>query len=604
MRFSLAGLNLLRKRKSAAVVPPNDSRRDHRTEPSMYSSPHCARSIGATLCLVVCAMAQPAAAEADQPLHAQIDATVGKRLLDRRITPAAICSDAEFVRRIHLDLTGIVPTSKQARNFLDDGAPDKRSRLIDRLLASPEYALHMARVFDVMLTERRIPTITSYDVPQTAWRAYLTESFAANKPWDRMVQEILGSDGTDEKLGSGVKFYLVRDVEPHALTRDVGRLFLGVDLQCAQCHDDPRFDDYRQADYYGLYAFVQRMKLYPTMPRGAQVAETAEGKTTFTSVFTTKSGETFPRLPGGEMLADPKLDKGKEYIVKPDPKQRSVPTYSRRLKLSERLPRQETKGFARNIANRVWAQFFGRGIVHPLDLHHATNPPSHPELLDRLERWLVEHHYDLRAYIRELVLSDAYQRSSVLPAGVKESPDDAFAVAPLRGLTAEQLRWSLLQATGRIEQHYAKLATAARKASADKKPSAAEPEWKTKLAANDALERQSATLITAFAGLPGQAEGAFDPVVDQALYLKNSVKLLPLLQDEPGTTLARLGAIVDRASLAEELYLSVLARRPTSDEIDEVRRILGEAKSPEATREALQALVWGLLSSAEFRLNH
>ncbi|MCE9603542.1 MAG: DUF1549 and DUF1553 domain-containing protein [Planctomycetia bacterium] len=469
----------------------------------MYSSPHCARIIGVVLGLAVCAMPQPAAAEAEPALHAQIDALVAKRLLERRIAPAGVCSDAEFVRRIYLDLTGVIPSAKQARDFLDDGSPGKRARLIDRLLVSPEYALHMARVFDVMLTERRIPTISSYDIPQAAWRAYLTESFAANKPWDRKVQEILGSDGTDEKLGSGVKFYLVRDVEPHALTRDVGRLFLGVDLQCAQCHDDPRFDDYHQADYYGLYAFVQRMKLHPMMPRGAQVAETAEGKTTFTSVFTTKNGETFPRLPGGEMLADPMLDKGKEYVVKPGPKDRSVPTYSRRLKLSERLPRQETKGFARNIANRVWAQFFGRGIVHPLDLHHATNPPSHPELLERLEQWMVEHQYDLRGYIRELVLSGAYQRSSVLPADVKELSDDAFAVAPLRGLTAEQLRWSLLQATGRIEMHYAKLAAAATKASADKKPAVAEPEWKVKHVGNEALERQSATLITAFAGLPG-----------------------------------------------------------------------------------------------------
>ncbi|MCE9608007.1 MAG: DUF1549 and DUF1553 domain-containing protein [Planctomycetia bacterium] len=570
----------------------------------MYSSPHCARFLGVVLGLAVCAMPQSASAEAEPALHAQIDALVAKRLLDRKITPAEVCSDAEFVRRIYLDLTGIIPTSTQARDFLDDEGGGKRARLIDKLLASPEYALHMARVYDVMLTERRIPTITSYDVPQAAWRAYLTESFAANKPWDRMVQEILGSDGADEKLGSGVKFYLVRDVEPHALTRDVGRLFLGVDLQCAQCHDDPRFDDYRQADYYGLYAFVQRMKLHPMMPRGAQVAETAEGKTTFTSVFTTKSGETFPRLPGGEMLADPMLDKGKEYVVKPGPKDRSVPTYSRRLKLSERLPRQETKGFARNIANRVWAQFFGRGIVHPLDLHHATNPPSHPELLERLEQWMVEHRYDLRGYIRELVLSDTYQRSSLLPNGVKELPDDAFAVALLRGLTAEQLRWSLLQATGHIEMHYAKLAAAVTKASADKKPAVAEPEWKVKHVGNEALERQSASLITAFAGLAGQGEGAFDPVVDQALYLRNSTKLLPLLQSESGTTLERLGAIIDSKSLAGEMYLSVLARRPTSDEIDEVRRILGDAKSPAARREALQALVWGLLSSAEFRLNH
>jgi hypothetical protein len=575
------------------------------------------RPIAWLVCLVSCLLVtSTATAEPAESLHAQIDTLLKRYWSDHKITPAKLSDDAEFMRRIYLDLTGIIPTPEQARRFLDDKAPNKRQQLIDELLASPDYALHMARVFDVMLTERRIPTINSYDVPLAKWREYLAESFAANKPWDTLVQEILGSDGVDAKVGSGVKFYLVRDVAPHSLTRDVGRLFLGVDLQCAQCHDDPRFDDYRQADYYGIYAFVQRMKLHPLQPGGATIAETAEGKTTFTSVFTAKAGETNPKLPGGEMLADPSIEKGKEYVVKPG-KDPSIPTYSRRLKLSERLPRHETKGFARNIANRVWAQFFGRGIVHPLDLHHAANPPSHPELLDRLEKWMVEHKYDLRGFMREIVLSEAYQRSSVLPSGVKELPDEAFAVAPLRGLTAEQLRWSFLQATGRIEQHYARLDAAAKKAppakqpSADKKateaeskPSEPEPVWKVKHTRNEALERQTVSLITAFAGLPGQSEADFQPVVDQALYMRNSTKLLPLLQDEPGTMLARLGAMADVEPLAEELYLCVLSRRPTADETNEVKQLLASTKTPAERREPLQALLWGLLLSAEFRLNH
>ena len=506
---------------------------------------------------------------------------------------------------------GRVPTPQQARSFLHDDAPEKRERLIEELLTSLDYALHMARVFDVMLIERRLPTISSYDVTTSNWRAYLTESFAKNRAWDEMVRDILGSDGADAKHGSAVKFYLVRDVAPHSLTRDVGRLFLGVDLQCAQCHDDPRFDDYRQADYYGIYAFLQRLKVHPTMPRGAQVAETAEGKTTFTSVFTTQSGETYPRLPGGGMLADPTLPKGKEYVVKPGPKERGIPAYSRRLKLAEQLPRRETKGFARNIANRLWAVMFGRGIVHPLDLHHAANPPSHPELLDRLERWMVDHQYDIQGFLRELVLTEAYQRSSVLPKGGQNLSDAAFAVAPLRGLTAEQLRWSLLQATGRIEQHDAKLDAAAKKAALSKKTakdkptsSSPEPAWKVRLTRNEALERQTANLISAFAGLPGQSEGDFQPIVDQALYMRNSKALLPLLQAEPDTTLARLEAMTAVEPLAEELYLSVLSRKPTSDEAIEVKQLLAKAKTSDERRESLQALMWGLLLSAEFRLNH
>ncbi|MCC6508025.1 MAG: DUF1549 domain-containing protein [Pirellulaceae bacterium] len=594
--------------------------------------PNVIRLLRMIACLVCCVgYLFVAAAASDEPevsLHRQIDSLLQRYWSEHHITPAELSDDAEFMRRIYLDLTGIIPTPEQATEFLDDQAANKREQLIDKLLASPDYALHMARVYDVMLTERRIPTITSYDVPLANWRAYLAESFASNKPWDTLVQEILGSDGVDAKVGSGVKFYLVRDVAPHSLTRDVGRLFLGVDLQCAQCHDDPRFDDYRQADYYGIYAFVQRMKLHPLKPRGATIAETAEGKTTFTSVFTAKDGETSPKLPGGEMLADPMIEKGQEYVVKPG-KDPSVPSYSRRLKLSERLPRHETKGFARNIANRVWAQFFGRGIVHPLDLHHAANPPSQPELLDRLEQWIVEHKYDLRALMRELVLSDAYQRSSLLPSDVKEPPDEAFAVAKLRGLTAEQLRWSFLQATGRIETHYAKLDAAAKKVTPEKDPSVdqksdekknesdakpedakpaeanePEPAWKVKLTRNEALERQTVSLITAFAGLPGQSEAEFQPIVDQALYMRNSTKLLPLLQDEPGTRLARLGAITEVERLVEQLYLSVLSRRPTVEEANEVQQVLSLAKTSAERREPLQGLMWGLLLSAEFRLNH
>lgn len=558
------------------------------------------------LLLLMVAMVSARVAEADDeamPLHQQIDELVAKRLAELKIVPAIVSSDAEFVRRVSLDLTGVIPTAKQARAFLDDSAPDKRQRLLDDLLASPDHAIHMARVFDVMLIERRIPTINSYDVPAVKWRAYLAHAFAENRPWDLMVRDILSSDGTDERNAAGVKFLLVRDVAPHQLTRDVGRLFLGVDLQCAQCHDDPRIESYRQADYFGIYAFLQRVTAYRDNDKNVSlVGETAVGKASFVSVFTAKSSETNPRLPGGEMIADPEVEKDKEYVVKPGPKERGVPTYSRRLKLAELLPRAETQGFSRNIVNRLWAMLMGRGLVHPLDLHHAGNPPSHPELLDRLERWFVEHQYDLKALLREILLSQTYQRSSVLPEGVKELPDDTFAGAPLRGLSPEQLSWSLLQATGRIEQHFSRLE--AQPMSAASKPDDAPPAWKLRMTQLEPLERQTRPLIMVFAGLPGQPDGDFQPVVDQALHLLNSPAMLPLLRDEPSTLLKRLTAISETEPLAEELYLSVLSRRPNADETTQVRELIESTKSAEDRREPLTALIWGLLLSSEFRLNH
>ncbi|MBL8829068.1 MAG: hypothetical protein JNM18_18950, partial [Planctomycetaceae bacterium] len=184
------------------------------------------------------------------------------------------------------------------------------------------------------------------------------------------------------------------------------------------------------------------------------------------------------------------------------------------------------------------------------------------------------------------------------------------AIAPLRGLTAEQLRWSFLQATGRVALHHAKLDAAAKskppakQSPADNKSAEPDPAWKVKHQRHDALERQTVALIAAFAGLPGQSEAEFQPVVDQALFLKNSTKLLPLLQDEPGTTLARLATIADVEPLADELYLSGFSRRPTPDEFSAVQQLLSSTKSPAERREALQSLLWGLLLSAEFRLNH
>ncbi|QDU92349.1 DUF1549 domain-containing protein [Lignipirellula cremea] len=545
------------------------------------------------------------------PLHQRIDDLIERRLEELKISAAMSSSDAEFVRRVFLDLTGVIPSARQARSFLDDAAPDKRQRLIDALLARPEHAIHMARVFDVMLIERRIPAITSYDVASATWRAYLTEAFAENRPWDRMVRDILASDGTGDQHAAGVKFYLVRDVAPHQLTRDVGRLFLGVDLQCAQCHDDPRIDAYRQAEYFGIYAFLERVTAFRDTEKNVSlVGEKADGKTTFVSVFTALNGETSPQLPGGEMIADPPLERGKEYVNPPGPKQRGIPVYSRRNMLAELLPRAETEGFARNLANRLWALLIGRGIVHPLDLYHSANPPSHPELLELLEHWLVEHDFDMQGLLRELALSQTYQRSSVLPAGAASLPDDSFAAAPLRGLTAEQLSWSVLQATGRVEQHLHQIAE---KQSADKAKSAdatpddqsadAMPAWRRRLTQYEPLERQVKPLVAVFAGLPGQPDGDFQPVVDQALYLLNSPAMLPLLRDPPSTLLPRLTAIAEPEPLAEELYLSVLSRRPTAEEIAEVRRLVEPLASSER-RQPLLGLIWGLLLSSEFRLNH
>jgi hypothetical protein len=536
-------------------------------------------------------------------LHEQIDGLMMKDWAAAKITPAVTSTDAEFFRRLNLDLNGVIPTQSETKAFLDDQKPDKRSRAIDALLSRPEYALHMARVFDVILAERRLPAVKSYDVAATAWRGYLAESFAANKPWDVMAREILASDGSDEKQPGAVKFYVARDAEPHQITRDVARVFLGADLQCAQCHDDPRFDDYKQADYFGIYAFVSRLSFFRDNKLNRSfVGEKAMGDVTFTSVFTTKQGKTDPRLPGGQMIADPKLEKGKEYLMAPSNSARGVPVYSRRKQLAEQMPRAETPGFSRNLGNRLWALMFGRGLVHPLDLHHAKNPPSHPAVLAAIEQWLVQHRYDIKGCLREIALSRCYQLSSELPGGV-ESPVDAFAAAAMRALTPEQMRWSLLQATGRIDIHFIRTLEQLKKT----KPTEVETklkDWHWKKDGYEMLEKQSSAVIAAFSPLPGTDDSKIDPVVDHALFLLNSPKIIELTKVAPGTAFDRWAALSDPAALAEDLYLSLLNRRPVAPETEEVTSLVKSTKTPKERAEALQPLVWGLLLSAEFRFNH
>jgi hypothetical protein len=350
---------------------------------------------------------------ADLPLHAAIDQMISEANLG---IVAPVASDGEFLRRLYLDLTGSIPPSDVTRAFLDDSSEGKREAVVDRLLNSPQFSRHMANVVDVMLMERR----AEKHVKNVDWQKYLYESISQNKSWDQLAREILAADGTDEKNRSAAAFYLARDAEPNGITRDVGRIFFGMDLQCAQCHDHPLISSYYQSDYYGIYAFLNRGVLFTDKDKNVFYAEQAEGDVSFTSVFTKESDKTFPRLPTSFEIDEPFFPKGEEYDVAPADKVRPIPKYSRRAKLAELATNGSNRQFNKNIANRLWAHMMGRGLVEPVDLHHADNPPSHPELLELLADQFVAMKYDLRAFLREIALSATYQRSLDAPATVAE----------------------------------------------------------------------------------------------------------------------------------------------------------------------------------------
>lgn len=343
------------------------------------------------------------------PLHQQID-----RLFeaDTLVPAIAQADDAEFLRRAMLDLHGIIPTAEEAREFLADLSPTKRTDLIDRLLASPRYARHFATTFDVLWLERKVEK----NIRTQDWYDYLYQSFNDGKSYDRLVREVLAADDTPETRAT-LRFYFARTVEPHALTRDIGRLFFGMDMQCNQCHDSPIVDDYKIGDYYGLYAFVSRTSLYQDKKKVPSLAEKAEGEANFKSVFTGESSDkVVPKLPRGPAIEEPALKKGEEYAVKPAKDVKPVPKFSRRAALAERGVDGSTEMFDRNAVNRLWAHLMGRGLVHPLELHHSDNPPSHPVILDLLAREFREHGCDVRYILREIALTKTYARACELPS--------------------------------------------------------------------------------------------------------------------------------------------------------------------------------------------
>jgi hypothetical protein len=530
---------------------------------------------------------------AEEPLHTEID-----RLINASHSgPAAdITSDAEFLRRIWLDLSGTIPTADATRQFLADKSPDRRSKLIDRLLGQEDYARRMQQAMTVMWLERRAGTA----VNNAAWNKYLQDCFTANKPWNEFVRELIAADGSDEASRPAIRFLVDGGrSNHHLLTRDVGRLFLGMDLQCAQCHDHPSIDDYLQSDYFGLYSYLKQSKLQADKQKKSFVVETVvQMKIEFQSVFTPEDKfQIGPRLPGGQEVSIPTFEKGQEFASPAKDGLPGVPKFRPRKLLSEHLTANDNQRFARNAVNRFWFLMMGRGIVHPLDLLHSGNPPSHPELLTLLTKRFVAHKYDVKYLLREIVLSNAYQRSSLLPEGVKATDvaPASYRVAISKPLSAEQMAWSLMRATGNLKRIVG-----------TPRPEDSKFTYKDYINNRIPIPENLPDVMTLFAATfgspPGEAETDFSPSVQHSLFLMNEKLVVAWLQPRDGTLGKRLTAMKDPAAIAEELYLTVLSRPPDDEERAVVASYLEEQKTRREA--ALVELAWALLSGAEFRLNH
>jgi hypothetical protein len=520
---------------------------------------------------------------AEVPLRERIDRQIAAGLPNYDAVAAPIATDAEFLRRVTLDLTGRIPSATDARAFLSDTAPDKRAKLVDALLASPEYARWMQEVFDVLLMDRRRDS----KVPRAEWEAFLRTSFAANKPYDELVRDILSSDGADPKTRPAAKFFLDRDLEPTIVTRDISRLFLGRNLQCAQCHDHPLVDDYKQEHYYGIQAFFNRAFLYPKPddPK-AVIAEKAEGEVNFISVFDPKKVQktTAPAVPGWKPIGDPKLEKGKEYKVPPKKDVKPVPAYSRLAQLATAITADENIAFRRTAANRFWTHMMGRGLVQPLDFDHSANPASHPALFEMLAEEFEKKNYDVKGLLREIAMSKTYQRSSEPTAAGKDVAEDRYATAILKPLTPEQLGYATMQATGLTDVYRNELA---------------------KKYTEEALHAKLASNLGPFRSLygtrAGEPEEGFASTLDQTLFVKHGGHIRSLIAPRTGSLVERAAKLTEPSRVAEELYLTVYTRLPS----DEERKDIEDALRGSTNRTAvLGDIVWAMIASAEFRFNH
>ena len=482
---------------------------------------------------------------------------------------APVADDSTIVRRLTLDLLGRIPTAAEVRGFVESTDPEKRPKLVDRLMGSPGFARHQADSLDAMMMAGSRGSV----------RDYLLAASREDRPWDRVFREVMAAD----ELGPGVKgsseFLKARAKDTDRLTTDVSMIFFGVNVSCAKCHDHPLVKDWKQDHYYGMKSFLDR-----TFSVGNFVGEHGYGSVKYKTTEGEEKKARFLFLTGDEVeVGGPeelsaeakKEDKRKLDEAKKKNEAPPAPEVSARAKLVEvALDPANREFFARSVANRLWHRFHGQGLVMPLDQMHSENPPSHPELLQWLARDVVEHGYDLRRLTRGLVLSHAYARES---RAESDNPDPRlFGVASPRALTPMQLAASMWVAT-----------TDPASLPAADDPAKVEP-----------LAERARGLARAIAR-PGED---YQIGATEALLMSNGNKLDELLGEDGDRLVGRLARVADRRERVELAVRNVLSRPADEEEI----AILGEFLDRRTDRpvEAARQLVWALLAGGEFRFNH
>jgi hypothetical protein len=392
---------------------------------------------GCVLFVGLCSTAQSAPTAASDKdvtvLAGLIDRCLSTGWADAKVKPAPTASDAEFVRRVYLDLAGRIPSVTEVRQFLDDKRPDKRRRVVEQLLQGPRYVTHFTNVWRALLLPETTASLQARFLAP-GFEAWLRKKLQQNTPYDVMVRELLtqsvngpGQNPYGQQQGepTPIAFYLAKEVKPENLAAASSRLFLGVKIECAQCHNHP-FAQWKRDQFWSYAAFfagLQRQGNGDFVAAGREVPDRRE-----------------LTIPGTERVVQAAFLDGTQPKWKYNT--------SARATLADWMTAKDNPYFARAAVNRLWAYFFGAGLIDPVDeMVGGEHPASHPELLDELARQFTVHDFDLKFLIRVLTASQAYQLSSLATNKTQDDPRQ-FARMPLRGLSAEQLFDSVSQATG------------------------------------------------------------------------------------------------------------------------------------------------------------
>ncbi len=509
----------------------------------------------------------------DPPEHNFIDRHVHAKLRLRKIAPGGLCTDAEFVRRIHLDLTGMPPPAERARAFVSDPEESrtKRERLIDELVGSRESVEHWTNKWADLL-QCNSEALGKKGV--WAFREWIRKAVAENRPYDAFVRELLLAQGSAYHSPASNYYRVLR--EPGKITEDVSQTFLGVRFQCNKCHDHP-FERWTQNQYYEFGAFFSRVAI----KKGTLGTETARN---LTGDAITVTGEeiVYRKLDGGE-VRHPKTDGVVDPRVPFGGSRDARQADDRREPIVEWLTSKENPLFARSYVNRVWSYFLGRGIIDPPDDIRASNPPSNPALLDALADDFVRSGFDARHLLRTICRSRTYQLS-IRADRWNEDDRTNFSHAIARRLTAEQLVDAVAAATG-VRARYAGLPEGMRAAEI----------------ADGAVA--GADFLRLF-GRPERKSACECERKSDAFSLSHTLNLINggLIGEAVASPAGRIARLVeaekDDARVIEEIYYAVLCRPPTKEELAATAFPAGVPRL-----EVAQDLAWALMNSPAFFFN-